>query len=96
MVNRLLLRYSGPSNSFHLYLANLALAMCGTVLLALPVARLQLRVPINNNEGWNAYHADRAISGKPFTRPRTRCCRTTTLRFPSTSSGLPDVPSATT
>jgi hypothetical protein len=53
----------------HLYLANVALALCGTALLALPVARLPMRVPINYNEGWNAYQADRAMSGKPLYPP---------------------------
>ena len=45
------------------------LALCATALLALPVARLPMRVPINYNEGWNAYQADRAMSGQPLYPP---------------------------
>jgi hypothetical protein len=53
----------------HLYIANAALALCATALLALPVARLPMRFPFNYNEGWNAYHADQAMSGTPLYPP---------------------------
>ena len=53
----------------HLYLANGVMALCATALLALPVARLPMRVPLNYNEGWNAYHAAQAMSGTPLYPP---------------------------
>jgi len=56
-------------SDLHLSLANVVLALCATALLALPVARLPMRVPINYNEGWNAYQADRAMSGQPLYPP---------------------------
>jgi hypothetical protein len=56
-------------SDIHIYVANVVLALCATALLALPVARLPKRVPINYNEGWNAYQADRAMSGKPLYPP---------------------------
>ncbi len=45
------------------------LGLCATALFALPVARLPMRVPINYNEGWNAYQADRAMSGRALYPP---------------------------
>jgi len=45
------------------------MALCATALLALPVARLPMRVPLNYNEGWNAYHAAQAMSGTPLYPP---------------------------
>ena len=45
------------------------LALCATALLALPVARLPMRIPFNYNEGWNAYHAVQAMSGTPLYPP---------------------------
>jgi hypothetical protein len=50
----------------HLYVANVVLALGAAALLALPIARLPLRIPINYNEGWNAYQADRAMSGRLY------------------------------
>ncbi len=49
--------------------AIVTLALCGIALLAVPVLRLWTQIPINYNEGWNAYQIERALASWPLYPP---------------------------
>ena len=58
----------GPT-SWPVRVAVFAVCLSALLLLVLPLRRLPLHVPINYNEGWNAYQADRAMTSQKLYPP---------------------------